>query len=132
MNNKRLADQCKHPLSLRQKNADGSQTCEGCGQIFRDRLAYRITKGWKSADRWNGYSGNNLEEFEANAELIAEAFNVTNSTGLSPRELKEQRDELYELLDRIDTYFVYGDSSVPKKVRDETRSILNKVKPQTT
>lgn len=36
----------------------------------------------------------NDEEDAANAALIAEAFNVATETGLSPRQLAEQRDEL--------------------------------------
>lgn len=40
----------------------------------------------------------NDKEAEANAKLIAEAGTVANETGLSPLQLKEQRDELLELL----------------------------------
>jgi hypothetical protein len=35
-----------------------------------------------------------LAEAQRNAQLIAEAFNVTAETGLAPRELQEQRNEL--------------------------------------
>ena len=38
---------------------------------------------------------------EANATLICEAFNIHNSTGLSPKELLEQRNELREALKDI-------------------------------
>jgi len=38
------------------------------------------------------------EEDKANAELITEAFNVTNECGLTPRELLAQRDELLDAL----------------------------------
>lgn len=41
------------------------------------------------------------EESEANARLIAEAGNVTNETGLTPRELLNQRNELLEALNLI-------------------------------
>ena len=37
----------------------------------------------------------------ANAELICEAFNVTNETGKSPRQLADEKKELLELLDLI-------------------------------
>ena len=37
-------------------------------------------------------------EIEANAELISEAGTVYHETGLTPRELKEQRDELLKAL----------------------------------
>ncbi len=38
----------------------------------------------------------NWPEKKANAELIKEAFNVTNKCGYTPRQLLEQRDELLE------------------------------------
>jgi len=38
------------------------------------------------------------DESEANAELIAQAFNVTNQSGLTPSELLKQRDDLLEAL----------------------------------
>lgn len=41
-----------------------------------------------------GVKGLNL----ANAELIVEAFNVTNESGLTPRQLLEQRNELLSAL----------------------------------
>lgn len=34
-------------------------------------------------------------KYEANAELIAEAFNVATETGLTPRQLQKARDESY-------------------------------------
>ena len=38
---------------------------------------------------------------EANANLIAEAFNVLHETGLTPRQLDEQRRELLEALEDV-------------------------------
>ena len=38
-----------------------------------------------------------LDEWTANADLIAEAFNSANETGLTPRQLVEHRDELIRL-----------------------------------
>ena len=43
-----------------------------------------------------GMGGIAPETQEANANLIAEAFNVTNDTGFTPRQLAEQRAELLE------------------------------------
>jgi hypothetical protein len=49
------------------------------------------------------------EEVKANAELICEAFNVANETGLSPRQMQERIKELEEslkgLYDSIDDYY---------------------------
>lgn len=39
-----------------------------------------------------------VEESAANADLIAEAINVHHETGLTPRELQKQRDELLAAL----------------------------------
>ena len=43
----------------------------------------------------------NVEQQER-AEFIAEAFNVHHETGLSPRELLEQRDAMLKIIERID------------------------------
>jgi len=40
-------------------------------------------------------------EDKANANLIAEAFNVANETGYTPRQLANQKAELLELLENI-------------------------------
>lgn len=40
-------------------------------------------------------------EVKANANLIADAFNVLHETGLTPRELQKQRDELHSHLDGV-------------------------------
>lgn len=40
-------------------------------------------------------------EAEANAEFITEAFNVLHETGLTPRQLQQQRNELLEALNWI-------------------------------
>ena len=53
-------------------------------------------------------------ECEANANLIAEAGNVANETGLTPRELLEQRNELLEALKemvRVAKNYEVGDYS---------------------
>lgn len=46
----------------------------------------------------------NKEEAEANAHLIAEAFNVVNSTGYSPNQLAEQNKELLEACKRAERH----------------------------
>ena len=55
-----------------------------------DNKEWDICAVWKDA----GYN----DEPEANANLIAEAFNVTNECGLTPRQLLEQRNELLRCL----------------------------------
>jgi hypothetical protein len=48
---------------------------------------------------WTGTPERYLDEARANAALIAEAGTVFHETGLTPRQLLEQRDELVELLE---------------------------------
>jgi hypothetical protein len=50
--------------------------------------------------------GNPLAETysDGNAELIAEAFNVATETGLTPRQMVEQRNELLEACERAMAY----------------------------
>jgi len=45
----------------------------------------------------------NVHEYSANAELIVEAGNVANQTGLTPRQLLAQRDNILEALQKIKT-----------------------------
>ena len=42
----------------------------------------------------NQHGGFSIHEAKANAELIAESFNVANETGKSPRELEEENELL--------------------------------------
>ena len=76
----------------------------------------KITKGECIADKTHVLSVNNnviasvlddspdnvtemdFKEAEANAELFAEAINVANECGKTPKQLLEQRDELLEAL----------------------------------
>ena len=54
----------------------------------------------------------NVETEKANAELIAEAFNTTNESGLTPSQLYKQNQELLEALkkskDKISELFTKG------------------------
>lgn len=43
----------------------------------------------------------NQERLEANAQLIADAFNTSNKCDMLPSELLEQRNELLEMLQKI-------------------------------
>lgn len=65
------------------------------------RLAERITKDEIELDNSNGifpkdkttaicFVNSGLPEAQPNKELIAEAFNITNQTGLSPKELNDE------------------------------------------
>ena len=60
-----------------------------------------------------------------NADLIAEAFNVANETGLTPRQLLEQRNELLEAL--IEQALL-TDTSTPEGVinHDKLHALISK------
>lgn len=69
------------------------------------------------------------EQQEANAELIAEAFNVTNESGLTPRQLLEQRNELLDALkiakDKIDLLLLPLDRINNKAYQTISQAIKN-------
>lgn len=84
------------------------------------KLADRITKGEVTLQEKDIKQGETTivrcfyppfhdksSERDANAELIAEAFNVTNATGKSPKELQEERDEAIAALDEIVSPILY-------------------------
>ena len=48
-----------------------------------------------------------MEEYEANAKLIAEAGNIANETGLMPRELLDERDTYKAILNDIMDAWTY-------------------------
>lgn len=54
-------------------------------------------------------------EMSSNAHLIADAFNTSNETQLLPSELKQQRDELYQMLVLIKSKIDLGGLSYPVK-----------------
>ena len=49
------------------------------------------------------------EEIKANAELMSEAFNVANETGLSPMEVLKQKERLVKLLKRAKLILMEND-----------------------
>ena len=42
-----------------------------------------------------------IKEQDANAELFAEAFNVANETGRTPKQLADDREELFNALEQL-------------------------------
>lgn len=63
-----------------------------------------------AGDVWITYSSGNertpIQERSANAALIAEAGTVHHETGLTPRQLVEQRDALAETLEMLASAFM--------------------------
>jgi len=58
--------------------------------------------GWRRAiDVYAHAADGSMAVGEANAGLVAEAFNVLHETGLTPRQLAEQRAELLALVNAI-------------------------------
>ena len=61
------------------------------------------------------------DETKANAELIAESFNVTNESGLTPRQLLDQRNELLDAL----TAFIDGKERDLKVLTIKAQDAIN-------
>lgn len=77
--------------------------------------------------------GRTPEQQEANAELIAEAFNVSGETGLSPRQLAEHRKETSRFFDVLldahygTAYHHIGDGDgIAEDVADEIRAYIKR------
>ena len=94
---------------------------EAAGSIWGKRerpLAERITQGPITATKYTGpddswrvggefphrVCGGSNKVSGADAELIAEAFNVTHETGRTPRQLADERAELIEALEGVITH----------------------------
>ena len=73
-------------------------------------------------------------EQEAHAEFIAEAFNVHHETGLSPRELLEQRDNLLEWLDTLTLVVgltpIAGNKEALQEAMNGARAAIAATRPQ--
>ena len=66
---------------------------------------------------------------EANAALMAEAGNVANETGLWPRELADQREELLAVVEEIlHSCDMWGQWDVPDGIVDRAKSAVAKAK----
>lgn len=63
---------------------------------------------------------------QANAYLIAEAFNVAEETGLTPRQLADQRRELREVCKEALIAADYYDKREGSLIPDKIRAILAK------
>jgi hypothetical protein len=62
------------------------------------------------------------DEANANAKLIAEAFNVTHETGRTPRQLADERAELIAaLLGMLDAYAPHRDASKLDAMQSDVR-----------
>lgn len=67
-----------------------------------------VELGWLSGyiDVWyHNEDTMTQKEAEANAELICEAFNVANQTGLSPMQMKGKLDELRRVVNELELIF---------------------------
>jgi len=80
---------------------------------------HRYTNGKAQSQVALATMGNAVEneaERDANAALIAEAGTVTTETGLTPRQLAEQRAELLEALREIDVICTESRSDLRKRM----------------
>lgn len=74
---------------------------EAVGNLVRSPMHQPdgLPRGVQIVECMDGYSQPFTEEAKANASLIAEAGTVHHETGLTPRQLVEQRDALAKALD---------------------------------
>lgn len=68
---------------------------EGSSTVY---VSVRIGGGWAQEVAACGPTANGSGEQQANADLIVEAFNAHETTGLTPRQLVERVKELEEAL----------------------------------
>jgi hypothetical protein len=67
-------------------------------------------------------------EHKANAYFIAEADSVAAETGLSPRELKKQRDDLLKMVTLIEDETIFSDAvAVVAEIRKLCRKAIDNV-----
>lgn len=67
------------------------------------------------------------EKYKANAQLITEAGNVANETGLMPRELLDERDTYKAILNDIRDAWVDNDILAVTKAVNEAMDYLNRI-----
>ena len=75
-----------------------------------------------------GHVGMSIKESEANVQLIAEAGNVTNESGFTPRELLEQRDSLLEVLIKSRSWMINKGIDIDRKLFKELELEIKKAK----
>lgn len=73
------------------------------------------------------------DEYLANAELICEAFNVTNETGFTPRQLADQKAELLEQLIKSQKFIqeIAEDHGIESNDEDFFRDIVRTIQKAT-
>ena len=126
----------KWPFRICIKDANGKD------EFSFDR--YAMSSQWKTVSdmrRAVGWDAKDREQIiemtaeqEARAEFIAEAFNVHHETGLSPRELLEQRDNLLEWLDTLTLVVgltpIAGNKEALQEAMNGARAAIAATKPE--
>jgi hypothetical protein len=78
-------------------------------------------------------TGRGDAEPDANAQLIVDAFNVTNETGLTPRELQKSHAELLEVLEKVSTFmaidYATGSDDYDKALHSTVNQAIKNAKP---
>lgn len=113
---------------------------EASGNLVRSPMHQPegLPRGVQIAECMDGYFQPFTEEAKANAALIAEAGTVHHETGLTPRQLVEQRDALLSALDAAMESGMVPSSSVADggaskysaqvRAADQIRAVLALVK----
>ena len=79
----------------------------------------RIGGGWLQEVAACGPTANGQDEQQANADLITEAFNVHNTTGLTPSQLVEMVKELRGALGRFTRTTLTTDGAIVGLMRED-------------
>lgn len=83
---------------MKPTNGEAFSKRDGFSTVY---VEVRIGGGWLQEVAACGPTANGQDEQQANADLITEAFNVHNTTGLTPRQLVERVKEMEELLNGV-------------------------------
>lgn len=107
---------------------------EAVGNLVRSPMHQPdgLPRGVQIVECMDGYSQPFTEEAKANARLIAEAGTVHHETGLTPRQLVEQRAELVAAIEAL-LYADVGDdfngfTQEQRDAQDRANAILSLVK----
>jgi hypothetical protein len=87
-----------------------------CVWVFGEKIC---STQYYFSENNKGYSLCSKKKAEANANLIVDAFKVRQQINCELSELKNQRDEMLEMLENIFDYSPYEIEQLIKKVKNE-------------
>lgn len=108
-------------MTERSKPTAGPWRDNGC-IIEGPKMGLQIAQiSYRAAGSNTGFAAQTKSEAFANARLIAEAGTVLHETGLTPRELQKQRDELLAALKPLAGVLITHDGHIIGLMREDFR-----------